>query len=147
MTKVFEFWKENHWNAFGIYTSINISSGVGVTKAPFVNLSVNKSFDRAKVHVDSSNHIHIWQMWSQLSCGDICQIWMWYSIGSQIFKNNGTEEIGLVTPTQDYDFVPSTGHYLNQCCHSADQDPWRVIREHGVIFIRRSHFAWYLAFI
>ena len=24
------------------------------------------------------HHVHIWQAWPQLSCGDICHIWMWH---------------------------------------------------------------------
>ena len=34
-----------------------------------------------------SNHRHIWQMSPQLSVGDICQIWPWYSIPDQCFDN------------------------------------------------------------
>ena len=30
-------------------------------------------------------HIHIWQMSPQLSCGDICQIWMWFEESSVYF--------------------------------------------------------------
>ena len=57
--------------------------------------------------LDYSNHIRFWQMSPQLSCGDTCQIWTWYSIANDSFdisknsENNGTEEIGLVTPTPE----------------------------------------------
>ena len=37
----------------------------------------------------SLNHIHIWQMSPQLSCGDTCQIWTRYSIVNVCFDNNG----------------------------------------------------------
>ena len=48
--------------------------GVGVTKAPFVKFSVRKISISQKYMLDSSNHIHIWQVSPQLSCGDTCQI-------------------------------------------------------------------------
>ena len=32
------------------------------------------------------NHIHTWQASPQLSCGDICQIWMWYSKSDEYFN-------------------------------------------------------------
>ena len=30
-------------------------------------------------------HVHIWQMSPQLSCGDICQIWMWFKNSNMCF--------------------------------------------------------------
>ena len=30
-------------------------------------------------------HVHIWQVSPQLSCGDICQIWMWYKESNRYF--------------------------------------------------------------
>ena len=57
--------------------------------------------------LDILNHFHIWQVSPQLSCGDTCQIWTWYFIVNVCFDsaggNNGTEEIGLVTPTPGWD--------------------------------------------
>ena len=53
----------------------------------------------------SLNHIHIWEMSPQLSCGDIYQTRTWYPKVTSIFvtlkncENNGTKEIGLVTQT------------------------------------------------
>ena len=32
------------------------------------------------------NHIHIWQVSPQLSCGSTCQTWMWFQIGNQCFR-------------------------------------------------------------
>ena len=78
------------------------SPGVGVTKAPFLNFSVSKIFDPVKYMLDYLHHIHIWLVSPQLSCGNTCQIWTWYTIANMYFgdpENNGTEEIGLVTPT------------------------------------------------
>ena len=52
-------------------------------------------------------HVHIWQLSPQLSCGDNCQIWMWFK-ESNIFsyfiisKLSITEKLtneGLVPPT------------------------------------------------
>ena len=36
---------------------------------------------------DYLHQIHIWQVSPQLSCGDTCQIWTWYSIGNQCCDN------------------------------------------------------------
>ena len=83
------------------------SPGVGVTKAPFVNFSVTANFDLSNSSLDTLNHVHIWQVSLQLSYGDTCQIWTECSIVSvcfdsaEIWGNNGTEVIGLVTPTPD----------------------------------------------
>ena len=30
-------------------------------------------------------HVHIWQVSSQLICGDTCQIWMWYKEYNRYF--------------------------------------------------------------
>ena len=30
-------------------------------------------------------HVYIWQVSSQLSCGDTCQIWMWFKESSRYF--------------------------------------------------------------
>ena len=54
-----------------------------------------------KYLLDYLNHVYIWQVPPQLSCGDTCQIWTWYSTNVcltmlKISENNGTEEIGLV---------------------------------------------------
>ena len=46
-----------------------------------------------KFLLDSFNHINIWQLSLQLSCGNTCQIWKWYSIGKQYFDND--EKSGL----------------------------------------------------
>ena len=62
----------------------------------------------------SLNHIHMWQLSPQLSCGNNCQIWTWYSTTNMylvMLENNGTEEIGLVTPASGW----------TTCIHSC---PW-----------------------
>ena len=38
--------------------------------------------------LDYFNHIHIWHVPPQLSCGDTCQIWTWYSIANVSFGNS-----------------------------------------------------------
>ena len=81
-----------------------IGPGVGVTKALFVNFSVAEIFD-----------IHNWQVSSQLSCNNTCQIWTWYSTDKRFddfenWENNGTDEMVLVTPTPElpYPYVSNT---------------------------------------
>ena len=52
-------------------------------------------------------HIHIWEMSPQLSCGDICQMWMWFEESNMYFCKIGpkislTKKLtirDLLTPT------------------------------------------------
>ena len=62
---------------------------VGVTKAPFVNFSIVDVFILDDYPLHASNHIHIWQMSPQPSCGDTCQIWTRYLIANMWFDNVG----------------------------------------------------------
>ena len=77
---------------------------------------------------DPLNHIHIWQVSPQHSCGDTCQIWMWYSTGILLilknWQNNRTEEIVSVPPTHPGAVhgngpmqlkAPSGTHFPNPC--------------------------------
>ena len=90
---------------FSIEATMLPRPGVGVTKSPLVNFSVSELLILQKYPLDSLDHIHIWHVSPQLSRGDTCQIWTWYSIHNvcltmlKTSENNGTEEIGLVTPT------------------------------------------------
>ena len=78
-------WYFTNFYVFGLVFALILGSwqppnvaGVGVTKAPFVNFSVNKIFGLAKVHVrfleSHSYAVMHWQVFPQLSCGDTCQI-------------------------------------------------------------------------
>ena len=51
---------------------------LGLLKSSFVNFSI-RIFPIC---------IYIWQVSPQLSCGDTCQIWMWYSISNHRFNNS-----------------------------------------------------------
>ena len=64
----------------------------GVTLAPFVNISVSKILISQKCLLHSLNLIHIWKVSPQLSCGDTCQIWTWYSIANMYFDD--VEKLG-----------------------------------------------------
>ena len=51
-------------------------------------------------------HVHIWQMSLQLSCGDICQIWMWFEESNlyfckiENFPHGEINERSLSNPTR-----------------------------------------------
>ena len=82
----------------------NCRRGVGVTKAPVVNIFVRDICDFAELQFETSDHFHIpiSQVHPQLTCGDTCQIWTWYlgnQRSSKHWENNKTEEIGSVTST------------------------------------------------
>ena len=52
------------------------------TTATFMNFSTKYILDFAL------NHILIWQGLPQLSCGNPCQIWMWYSISNLCYGDS-----------------------------------------------------------
>ena len=55
--------------------------------------------------LDTCSHVDIFQVSPQLGCDDTWQIWTWYHTGNPCFdhsknwENDGTEILGLVTPT------------------------------------------------
>ena len=76
--------------------------GWGVVKL-CINFSIKEIFILWKYLLHSLNHFHIWQMSPQLSCGEICQKWMWHLTGNHYldngkkkWENNGINDIGLV---------------------------------------------------
>ena len=74
-------------------------SGVGVTKAPFVNFSVTgKNFIQQKYRSDNFNQVHICQVTPAKYELDIIQVTIVLIIRKK-WENKGTEKIGLVTPT------------------------------------------------
>ena len=56
--------------------------GWGLLKVRLLIAPLAKDSILQKYMLDSSNHIHIWQMSRQRSCSNICQIWTWFSIGN-----------------------------------------------------------------
>ena len=81
-------------------------------------LSVFLILDDYPLLVHPPNHIHIWYVSLRVGSGYTCQIWMSCSISKQCFgdsekkrENNGTEEIGLVTPTPDQTTPQTTTHW------------------------------------
>ena len=65
-----------------------LSSGVGVTKP----ISSVPLFSKILVMWEETlaieHHVYIWQVSPQLSCGDICQIWMWFEESNMYFCHN-----------------------------------------------------------
>ena len=62
------------------------SSEVGVTKpiSPVPLFSPFFCYTK-KYWLPIEHHVHIWQMWPQLSCSDICQIWMGFKESNIFF--------------------------------------------------------------
>ena len=79
--------------------------GWGLLKLRSLISPLREILIKQKYKSDNFNHVHICQVSPQLSWGDTCQIWTWYHTGNHCFdhsekwENNGTEKIGLVTPT------------------------------------------------
>ena len=67
-----------HGNAFRI-------TGVGVTK-PIFSVPLFSTFPLlSKQTLAIEYHVYIWQVSPQLSCGDTCQIWMWFRESNRYF--------------------------------------------------------------
>ena len=82
-------------------------SGVGVTK-PISSIPLfSEFFIIMKTHL-SYFHVYIWQVLPQLSCGNTCQIWMWFKESkntlarSNVLLNAKWTNGALVTPTQEW---------------------------------------------
>ena len=79
------------------------SSGVGVTQ--LISVLLFSQFSGSSKHwVPIDYHIHTWQVSPQLSCGDTCQIWMWfkknirYCYKIENFLNREIDEGGFSNP-------------------------------------------------
>ena len=66
--------------------------GVGVTKLRSLISPLAKFSILSKYLLDYLHHIHIWQVSPQLSCGNTCQIWTWYTIANMYFGD--AEKLG-----------------------------------------------------
>ena len=77
--------------------------GVGVTEKTFSVALFSEFFIIIKTHVWYWISRYIWQVSPQLSCGDTCQIWMWFRECNKIEKSTHREinERGFSTPTPD----------------------------------------------
>ena len=63
----------------------NNGAGVGVTK-PIFSVPLFSTFPLlSKQTVAIEYHVYIWQVSPQLSCGDTCQIWMWFRESNMCF--------------------------------------------------------------
>ena len=61
--------------------------GVGVTK-PIFSVPLFSIFSViVKKTLAIEYHVYIWQVLPQLSCGDTCQIWMWFRESNRYFCN------------------------------------------------------------
>ena len=59
--------------------------GVGVTK-PIFSVPLFPTFPLlSKQTLAIEYHVYIWQVSPQLSCGDTCQIWMWFRESNRYF--------------------------------------------------------------
>ena len=59
--------------------------GVGVTK-PIFSVPLFSTFPSlSKQTLAIEYRVHIWQVSPQLSCGDTCQIWMWFGESNRYF--------------------------------------------------------------
>ena len=63
-----------------------VQSGGGGLLSQFPPFRYNPNFSASpKYMLAIEYHGHIWQVSPQLSCGDICQIWMWYKEYNRYF--------------------------------------------------------------
>ena len=86
-------------------------SGVVVTK-PIFSVPLFSTFPLlSKQKLAIEYRVHIWQVSPQLSCGDTCQIWMWFRESNRYFckiENFAYGEISersFSNPTPGYDML------------------------------------------
>ena len=107
-------------------------------------------------------HVHIWQVLPQLSCGDTCQIWMWFKYFKRYFceiKNFAYGEIDERSFSNPQPWSVNSSPPGWNGCHFTD-DIFRcifvnekfciLIKFHWILFLRvqltlRQHwFRWWL---
>ena len=142
-----------HGSGIGYHQAVTPdSTGVGVTKAPFVNFSVSKML-LSKYLLDYLHHIHIWQVSPQLSCGNTCQIWTWYTIASMYFgdaeklgkRRNGGNWLSNSNPwfIVDWDIRKMLSEILIESQHfCARKRIWKWRSQHGNHFLQCIHSVW-----
>ena len=92
----------NNWqleSSVGVFASLNVMLlqqwGLLKLRPLIALLAIFQPLWKYKLY--PLNHIHICQVSLQLSCGDTCQIWTWYSIEKQCFNSSqklGKQRIG-----------------------------------------------------
>ena len=101
-------WKSQRRPPMSLLTKFELNLISGLSANPRKLLNQQRPWNgeiSVEYKSDNFNHVHICQVSPQMSCGDTCQIWTWYHTGNHCFdhsekwENNGTEKIGLVTPT------------------------------------------------
>ena len=71
-------------------------SGVGVTK-PISSIPLFSSFSTSPKHTLAIEyHVYIWRVSPQLSCGDTCQILMWFKESNRYFCKIETFDYGEI---------------------------------------------------
>ena len=91
--------QNNHHRIISIWNTSQASFIlVGVTK-PITSVPLSWShshyfseYPKHQSPIDYHVHIHIWQVSTQLSCGDTCQILMWFKTLSWIFQNENCHQ-------------------------------------------------------
>ena len=101
----------------------HLNSGVELTEASFTFFSIRDILDLSKKY---ASHIHIWQVSLQLSCGDTCQILMWYWKGGSVL---------VILKKIQPESIWNWGNWYS------DSHPWTIIITYA-IWCLSPHFDW-----
>ena len=123
--------------------------GVGFTKNPFVNFSIRTFMILQKYMLYFLNHIYIWQVSPELSCGNTCQILMWYSTANiccDNAENNRTEDNWLsflYITTSPYASPTLWCYFLLQQLVPAREHQWPDLNWDEFVSLPRPFEAFY----
>ena len=78
-------------------------------------------------------HVYIWEVSPQPSCGDTCQIWMWFEESNMYFREIENSAYGEINERSFSNPHPrATSYCPNQWCHSYSKHH-SVIELYGLI--------------
>ena len=82
-------------------------------------------------------HVHIWQVLPQLSCGDTCQIWMWFKYFKKYFCEIENFAYGEIDERSFSNPQPWTALYYSFChCEIMGLSSEKNVRD-GNIYLAR----------
>ena len=117
-------WEAVHWSQPATTQS---SPGVGVTK-PISSVPLfSEILVMSEETLAIEYHVYIWQVSPQLSCGDICQIWMWFEESNMYFCHIENFTYGEINERSFSNPHPRLGRHwfhTHKACWSCAQNHW-----------------------
>ena len=127
---------QQSWNV-----SATSRPGVGVTK-PIFSVPLFSTFSViVKKALDIEYRVYIWQVSPQLSCGDTCQIWMWFRESNRYFCKIENFAYGEISERSFSNPHPSWIAFMFGRCRSSAV-PTPVKNECDIQFVSSLNHFW-----